>query len=78
MNTNNRVSQKTKLEKEQFDLYASMSGTVHHFFGGWGKIFGEVSDPREENLSHLSAIKFVVFRHADVSFTLGFSASNQL
>ncbi len=50
MNTNNKVSQKTKLEKEQFDLYASMSGTVHHFFGGWGKIFGEVSDPREENL----------------------------
>ena len=43
-------SQKTKLEKEQIKLLESMSGTVKHFFGGWEKIFGEVSDPRIENL----------------------------
>ena len=43
-------SQKTKSEKEQIKLLKSMSGTVKHFFGGWEKIFGEVSDPRTENL----------------------------
>ncbi len=49
MNSKNK-SQETKLEKEQFDLLKSMSGTVKHFFGGWDKIFGKVSDPRAENL----------------------------
>lgn len=50
MNPQNRISQKTKLEKEQIDLLESMSGTVKHFFGGWCKIFGEISDPRKKNL----------------------------
>ena len=41
---------KGKLEKEQFALLGTMSGTVKHFFGGWDKILCGVSDPREENL----------------------------
>lgn len=50
MYSKNKEFQKTKLEKEHFELLGSMSGTVKHFFGGWDKIFGEVSDPRVENL----------------------------
>ncbi len=50
----NEDYQKTKLEKEYFELLGAMSGTVKHFFGSWEKIFGEVSDPREENLLQYS------------------------
>ena len=50
MSSKDKGPQATKLEKEQLALLNAMSGTVKHFFGGWGKIFSKVADPRQENL----------------------------
>ena len=49
MNSKNERTQ-SKLKEEQLQLLEIVESTVKHFFGGWDKIFGEVSDSREENL----------------------------
>ena len=50
MYTKKKKTEKGNLEEEQLELLEAEAGTVKHFFGGWDKILGEVSDPREENL----------------------------
>lgn len=50
MNSKNEKTQTSRLAEEQLKLLEAEEGTVKHFFGGWGKIFGKVSDPRAENL----------------------------
>lgn len=49
MNSKNEKTQ-NKLKEEQLQLLEIVERTVKHFFGGWDKIFGDVSEPRAENL----------------------------
>ena len=50
MNSKNEKTQKSRLAEEQLKLLEAEEGTVKHFFGGWDKIFSEVSDPRTAGL----------------------------
>jgi len=50
MNSKNKKTQISKLAKEQLKLLEAEEGTVKHFFGGWDKLFGKISDPRAAGL----------------------------
>lgn len=40
----------TEESQEQKELLKAFTGTVHHFFGGWQAIFGDITDPRNPDL----------------------------
>lgn len=49
----------TKESQEQKSLLKAFASTVYHFFGGWQSIFGNITDPRNPDLSTYTPVELM-------------------